>query len=195
VTSTTDLRPEAVLDRTGTRADGRARALLLTIALGAGFLLVQALAARLRILIPGSPVPITLQTLPVLLSGAFLGSRGGAATQLAYLGVGAAGAPVFTGGAGFLYLFGPTGGYLFGFVAAAWVVGRLVESGAARTFAGAFASLLFGSFVILLMGSLYLGLFFGGDFARGLLLGGAVFLAGDVVKVAAAASIYRAIRR
>ena len=80
-----------------------------------------------RFEIPHQPVPFTLQTMVVLLAGAFLGPRNGAISQLLYLGAGALGLPVFAGGApGFLHLIGPTGGYLLAFPAAAAVTGYLV---------------------------------------------------------------------
>ena len=83
------------------------------------------------------PVPMTLQTLAILIVGLTLGSRLGAATLLVYLGEGAMGLPVFAGGASTLaYMTGPTGGFLIGFVAMAWLAGLAVEKGLARGFAG-----------------------------------------------------------
>ena len=85
-----------------------------------------ALSAQVRVPLPFTPVPVTLQTAVVLLAGALLGVRGGVAATLAYLGLGAAGLPVFAGAAGGMApLAGPTAGYLFGFVAAAALVGGL----------------------------------------------------------------------
>src|SRR6056297_2834620 len=81
---------------------------------------VIALAAQVAI--PFWPVPMTLQTLAVLLVGFAMGSRLGAASVLAYLAEGAMGLPVFSnGGAGILYMMGPTAGFLLGFVAMAWI--------------------------------------------------------------------------
>src|SRR5258707_1130777 len=91
-----------------------------------GFTLLSVIGAKIRVPIPFTPVPATLQILPVLLAGLFLGARGGAASQIAYLALGLAGVPVFAlpgGGPG--YLLGPTGGYLIGFVAAAFVTGTV----------------------------------------------------------------------
>jgi biotin transport system substrate-specific component len=80
------------------------------------------------IMIPLPPVPITLQTLFVVLAGALLGGRLGALSQVVYLLLGIIGLPVFHGGKGGLgILLGPTGGYLVGFIAAAYVVGKLIE--------------------------------------------------------------------
>lgn len=171
------------------------RTLATTIAWVTAFVTLQAIGAHIRIPVPGSPVPLTMQTFFVLLSGACLGARTGAVTQGAYLSLGACGLPMFTGGAGFLYVFGPTGGYLFGFVMAAYAVGRLVRAGAGKSFGATFIAMLFASYVVIGMGSLYLGLFYGGDFLRGFLHGGAIFAVADLAKVAAAAAAFHGIAR
>lgn len=90
---------------------------------GAGAVALTALAARVAIPVPGSPVPFTLQVLAVLLVGVALGPRSGAASMGAYLAAGAAGLPVFAAGGGLPYLLGPTGGYLLALPAAAAVAG------------------------------------------------------------------------
>ena len=97
-----------------------------TAAAQAGWVLLfaAATAAGSRLEIPHVPVPFTLQTLAVLLAGAFLGARNGAFSQAAYLLAGVAGLPVFAGGSwGAALLLGPTGGYLLAFPLAALVVG------------------------------------------------------------------------
>lgn len=107
------------------------RALLLWPAV---FALATALASNLAVRLPFTPVPVTLQVLTVILSGLALGSRGGAVSQLEYILIGTAGAPVFAGGgSGPAYLLGPTGGYLFGFVAAAYLIGFIFERLSSRT--------------------------------------------------------------
>lgn len=88
-----------------------------------GFALLTAVGARFAVPLPGTVVPMTLQPVAVLLAGAVLGSRGGAASQVAYLAAGAAGLPVFAAGGGLAYLLGPTGGYLLAFPVAAAVAG------------------------------------------------------------------------
>ena len=94
------------------------------------FALLTALSAYVAVPIPGTQVPVTLQTLVVVLSGALLGPGLGAAAQATYLTAGMLGAPVFSGGAaGLGWLFGPTGGYLLAFPAAAAVVGVLAGRG------------------------------------------------------------------
>ncbi|MBT8478196.1 MAG: biotin transporter BioY [Gemmatimonadetes bacterium] len=88
-----------------------------------GFAALTALGARLSVPLPGLVIPMTLQPVAVLLAGAVLGSRAGAASQVLYLAAGAAGLPVFAAGGGAAYLLGPTGGYLLAFPAAAAVAG------------------------------------------------------------------------
>ena len=88
---------------------------------------IIALAARVNV--PMVPVPMSMQSFAVLLIAAMAGRNLAAQTVLAYLAQGAAGLPMFASGAGLAYLAGPTGGYLFGFLAAALVVGALSDRG------------------------------------------------------------------
>ncbi|PRX35339.1 biotin transport system substrate-specific component [Meinhardsimonia xiamenensis] len=90
------------------------------------------IALAAQITVPFYPVPMTLQTLAVLLVGFTYGSRLGAATLLAYLAEGATGLPVFAGGANGAAFFGPTAGFLVGFVPMAWLAGLASERGLAR---------------------------------------------------------------
>lgn len=173
----------------------RTRSLALTLGLTLALVALQALTARMPLPVPGSPIPVTFQTVVVLLTGAFLGARGGAAAQGTYLALGAIGLPMFIGGGGFLYLFGPTGGYLFGFIMAAYSVGRLIQAGAGKSYGATFIAMLFASYIIIGMGSLYLSLFYEGDFIRGFLHGGLWFVIADLGKVALAAGIFHAVRR
>ena len=92
--------------------------------------LLLALLARLSIPVPFSPIPITGQTFGILFLGALLGSRIGALSVIMYIMEGTIGLPVFAGGSiGFLYLLGPTGGYLIGFIPAIYLIGYLSERG------------------------------------------------------------------
>ena len=109
------------------RAVPAARPLTRTL-LVIGFALLTWAGARVAVPLPFTPVPGTLQTLAVLLAGGMLGARAGAASQMAYLFMGLAGLPVFAlPGAGPAYFLGPTGGYLVGFVLAAWTTGSLTR--------------------------------------------------------------------
>ena len=144
------------------------------------------LALSARVEIPLVPVPITMQTFVVLVIGLAYGWRLGALTVLLYLAEGAAGLPVFAGGAfGVGVLVGPTGGYLLGFVAAAAVCGRLAESGWDRRPTTTFAAMLIGNFIIYAFGLLQLGTVIGWD-KPVLQLGLQPFLLGDLLKIALA---------
>jgi biotin transport system substrate-specific component len=153
-------------------------------ALVAGFSLVIALCAQVAIPLPFTPVPVTLQTLAVLMAGCLLGSRRGALAVIAYLGEGFAGLPVFSGGtAGISHLLGPTGGYLLGFVAAAFIAGLLAERGAALSRLGTLVMLIVGNVVLYVPGVVWLGVYTGMD--RAVSLGFLPFVVGDLLKTAA----------
>jgi biotin transport system substrate-specific component len=149
-----------------------------------GFSLLTALLAQLEIRVPLIPVPWTCQTFGVLLSGAVLGSRRGFASQMLYLAEGAAGLPVFAGGAfSFAYLLGPTGGYLWSFPIAAALVGLMVERGASRAVWRLAAALFLADALTLFAGTAWLRAFFGYSFLQGALLGFYPFVVGDIVKI------------
>lgn len=162
------------------------RAWLYDVTLVVGGTLLIALSAQIRLRLPFSPVPVTAQTLGVLLTGVLLGSRRGALSVLAYLAEGVAGLPVFSaGGSGPAYLFGPTGGYLVGFIAAAYITGWLAERGWDRRMMTAALAMLAGNIALYATGLAWLTLFVGADHA--LALGLYPFIAGDVLKIALAA--------
>lgn len=167
-----------------------------TYALSAGgaalLALLTALGAHVRI--PLEPVPITLQTLFVLLAGAFAGPALGALSQGLYLAGGVFGVPLFAGSVvGLAVLSGPTGGYLAGFVAAAWFIGRFI--GRRTGFGWAVFVFGTGSAVILALGVAHLALYTTGDLSSAFRLGFLPFIPGDAAKTLAAASIYGSYRR
>ena len=142
--------------------------------------------AQVKIPLPVTPVPLTGQTFAVLLVGAVLGSRRGAASLLLYLAQGAVGLPVFAGGAsGLLYMSGPTGGYLVGFVGAVYLVGLLAARGLDRRFRSAWTVFLAGEVVIYLFGVAWLSVYLG--LQRAIVAGLLPFLMGDAIKLVAAA--------
>ena len=156
----------------------------LQVTVGVAFL---ALLAQVRIEV--GPVPITGQTLGVLLLGAAAGARLGVATTVAYLAVGAAGLPVFTGGgAGLATLTGTTAGYLVGFVVAAALVGALAERGWAATARRAFGSMVLGNLVIYACGVAWLSQL-APDLRTAIAWGVTPFLLGDALKVALATAL------
>ena len=117
-----------------------------------GFAVALALASQVAVPIPGTPVPITLQPLVVVLAGMWLGPVAGAASMILYLIAGAAGLPVFSpfGAPGLARFVGPTGGYLFAYPVAAFVAGTL--SRRARSLLGRWVAALAGTTVLLLGG-------------------------------------------
>ncbi len=149
-----------------------------------GGALVTALLTRVEI--PLTPVPITGQTFAVLLVGALLGSKRGALSMITYIGAGLIGAPVFShGGWGLSHLAGPTGGYLVGFVIAAFLVGKLSERGWDRRFIPTLLAMSFGTMAIYFAGCLWLAQFVGWDTV--LEVGVFPFLIGDGLKAVCAA--------
>jgi len=161
--------------------NGTRQRTLVNLALaGLGSLLIAVLA-QVRIPLPFTPVPVTGQTLGVLLIAAAFGSRLGAATVALYIAEGALGLPFFAGGgSGAAYLLGPTGGYLAGFVVAAYVVGSLAEKGLDRRWYTALPAFLVGQGIIYLLGVSWLALYVGLE--RSLAAGLVPFVLGDAVK-------------
>ena len=135
-------------------------------------------------IIPIPPVPITLQTLFLGLAGALLGGRLGALSQTVYLLLGIIGLPVFAGGkAGLGVLFGPTGGYLIGFVAAAFVIGKLTAIKTRPGFLWLCFSLVSGTAVLYGFGVLQLALVARLTPVQALAVGVLPFLPGDGIKI------------
>ena len=152
------------------------------------------IAASSQIQVPFYPVPMTMQTFGVLLVGAMGGRRLGAQTVGLFLAEAALGLPFLAGGAGGLHHFwGPTAGYLYGYAVAAYVVGWLVERGAARNIVTLVGSLLLGEVILFGLGALWLGYLFGANVAW--TAGVLPFLFGDAAKVALVASTVLASQR
>jgi biotin transport system substrate-specific component len=159
-----------------------------SISLVFAFSLLVALSAQ--IVIPVGPVPITAQTFAVLLTGALLGSRMGAAAIIIYLAEGAIGLPFFSAGRGGLgHLLGPTGGYLVAFPAAAFVTGAFAEHGWDKRFLTAAAAMAIGSIIIMLSGWTWFSLVtntpLGVSFQTTVL----TFIPGDIIKILLAAAL------
>lgn len=166
----------------------RRLSLLYDVALILGGAWLVAISAQIAVRLPFSPVPVTGQTFAVLLVGALLGSRRGGLSMLTYLGQGLAGLPVFAnGGSGPAYVSGPTGGYLIGFVAAAFVVGWLAEHHWDRHALTTALAMLLGNLVIYFCGVMWLSSFVGIENAWS--AGLVPFIAGDVVKIGLAAAL------
>jgi biotin transport system substrate-specific component len=166
------------------------RSALNSAALIASGAVITAYAAQL--VIPMWPVPITAQTLAVLLVGSVLGATRGAISLMVYFSMGAIGLPVFS--AATSLSFGPTFGYLIGFVAAAAVVGWLSERGWHKSVAGVLGSFAIANSVIYLFGLPWLAFALGAlgvanDFVSVTAVGLAPFIVGDVLKMILAAAL------
>jgi biotin transport system substrate-specific component len=151
---------------------------------------LTALCAQITFYLPGNPVPVTGQTFAVLLSGAALGANRGAAAMLLYILVGMIGLPVFADGAhGTEVVTGATGGYLIGFLAAGWVVGRLAEARFDRTPVKALPLFLVGSAIVYAIGVPWLAISADQSLGWAISNGFVDFIPGDLVKAAAAAGL------
>jgi biotin transport system substrate-specific component len=173
------------------RDDSRFAALRAVILMVAGTALLT-VSAKVQVPLPF--VPMTMQTLVVLIIGASYGWRLGGATVALYLAEGAMGMPVFANTppmvAGIAYLAGPTGGFLFGFLAAALVMGFMAERGWDRSLLRVAVMMTIGHAVILLAGFCWLSILL--PVAKAWSVGIAPFIAATVVKTALAVALMQA---
>jgi biotin transport system substrate-specific component len=147
-------------------------------------------AAGAYLIIPFPLVPITLQTLFLNLAAALLGGRLGALSQVVYILLGIIGLPVFAGGKGGIgVLFGPTGGYLIGFVVAAFVIGKLIEIKERAGFVWMACSMVVGLIVIYLFGVTQLSFVAKLTLKKAITVGVLPFLIGDALKIIVATLI------
>ncbi len=164
-------------------------ALIYDILLIVGGSIFIALSAQIAIPVPFSPIPITGQTFAIILTGAFLGSRLGSLVVLAYLLEGAAGLPVFAQAHfGIVHLLGPTGGYLLGFVPAAFVVGYLAEQGWGKSFFRSLIMMSLGTIIIFVVGLTWLSVAL--TSANIMTFGFYPYLTGALIKIFTAALIF-----
>lgn len=174
----------------------RARSVLLVV----GGALLTALMAQVAIPVPGSPVPITGQTLAVLVVAASLGPARGAVSMGLYLLGGLVGMPFYSEGAsGFTVAFGATGGYLLAFIPAAYLIGLAAARGADRRFAPALLLFVAGQMLIFAVGVPWLAATTGMSASQALAAGLYPFILGGLVKAAIAAALlpgaWRVVRR
>ncbi len=152
---------------------------------------LTAVGGIISVPIPFSPVPVTLQTMFVLLAGLILGPRGGMAAVLLYMAAGCLGLPIFAGGkAGLAVFLGPTGGFLLGFLPGAALCG-LAAASPPRPFALVLAICAASTALTLLLGSMQLSMLMDISFAKALALGALPFLPGGAAKCLAAAAVHR----
>jgi len=165
------------------------------VLLSIGFALLTALAAQVRIYLGFTPVPITLQVFVVLFAGIALGKWWGGISQGIYVGMGAVGLPVFSN-----FAFGPetltgvTGGYIFGFILAAFFIGHMVDTyPKARNFLPLIGLMLLGVGMIYLLGALQLAFILQLTASQALLFGVLPFIGGDIAKAIGASFLATAI--
>jgi biotin transport system substrate-specific component len=177
----------SVAHRRGVLADLMPGALVRDIALVVGAAALTGLAAQVSIPLPFTPVPISLQTFTVLLSGAALGPLRGGLGMALYLVAGLAGVPWFSEQrSGFDF---PSFGYIAGFVVAAILVGWLARRGLDRSVPGAIGIMVLGNLVIYAFGVPWLANSLGVDLPTALEFGAWPFLIGDALKIALAAGL------
>ncbi len=162
----------------------------------AAFTILTILGAYIRFSLPFTPVPITAQTFFVFLAGLFLGRRWSAVSQIGYLILGLGGLAVFAGGGGLLYLAGPTGGYLLGFIACTWIIGRLIELipldklSNRLGFAWVVFSVFLGSLALYLLGIIQLMFLTKINFSKAVSLGVFPFIPGYIIKMFSASLLF-----
>ena len=162
-----------------------------SLAVALGIAAALAISAQLRIPLPFTPVPVTLQTLVVSLGAAWAGPATTIGAVLLYAAAALAGVPVLSGFRGGPEAFvGATAGYIVGWLLAAFVIGRLLD-GRPTSWSRAVSVLSLGTAVILFCGALHLALFLGLSITQTLLMGVVPFLPGDVLKIALAAGAVR----
>lgn len=193
MTTSLTIAPQRVLADLITQPTTRVRAVVRDVLLVTGFALLTAAAAQIEIQLGFTPVPLTGQTFAVLLSGAVLGMRRGALSQLVYWMAGLTGLPFYSGGVGgWKSGTGATLGYLVGFIVAAGAIGYLAEKKQDRNFATSLPAMLLGSTLIYTCGAAWLTTYLNIGFATGetnaIALGVAPFLVGDVIKALLAAA-------
>ena len=173
--------------RVGERVNTRVRDVALVVA-GALFIY---LTSKIVILIPGNPIPITGQTFGVLLVGGALGLRRGLVAVALYVLLGVVGLPFFAEGKGGLsVIWGPSGGYLIGFVVCGAVVGRLAELGWDRRMAGALGAMAIGNVIIYVFGVPWLMASTGMNLQAALNAGLVPFVITDLIKLVLAAAVF-----
>ncbi len=156
-------------------------------------LMAALIAVGAFIAVPIGPVPIVLQNMFVMLAGLLLGTSWGLASVALYLLAGICGLPVFSGGgAGLAHIFGPTGGYLLGYLPAVLTIGLVSEK--ATSMLPKLIALLVGAAFVYLFGVTWLKIATGMSFQKALTVGMLPFLVGDAIKIVAALFIAKALR-
>ena len=160
------------------------------------FSALTAIGSLIRVPLPFSPVPITLQTLFTYMAGAILGGCLGSLSQLMYILIGISGLPIFAGGnAGLSVLIGPTGGYLVGVVVGTFVIGKMTEAKKNPGLLWLLTCMVVGTIIIYTLGVIQLMNLMKIDLYKAVIIGAAPFIAGDLLKMLVAVYATHQIRR
>lgn len=158
-----------------------------------GASVIIALFANVSFRLPFSPVPIATQATVILLLSCFLGSKRATLSVLAFLMQGASGLPVFAGGKfGIAHLAGPTGGYILGYLAAAFVTGLIMERIEQRTISKTLGAMGLGNLIVYLFGLPWLSVYIG--WQNAFMLGMLPFLLTDALKILVAVQFLKSTR-
>ncbi|MCS7231982.1 MAG: biotin transporter BioY [Elusimicrobiota bacterium] len=144
--------------------------------------ILLAIASKINFNLPFTPIPFTMQTFAVLFLSMLLGKKVLYVLGL-YIFEGILGLPVFSKGAGILYLLGPTGGYIFGFLVAGYICGTLAQQGFDKNFIKAFFAMILGNIIVYFCGALWLLRFMNFDIYKTISLGILPFIIGDIIKI------------
>lgn len=156
------------------------------------FVFLTGVGGLIQFPLPFTQVPITLQTFFVLLAGVYLGRNKGAISQSLYLVLGGIGMPLFAGATyGFIALFGPTGGYLIGFVFVAAFVGQFIRK-VEHSYLRTLLLMLVASLLVFIPGVIQLAAYTGFSIKKAIIWGFLPFIPGDIIKCAVAAFVVRA---
>lgn len=159
------------------------------------FTAIMVVTAFIQIPLPFTPVPITLQTMTVMLAGLLLKPKEAGLSLIVYVLLGAIGLPVFAGGqGGFSIIVGPTGGYLVSWIPAAWLVSTL--KGKSFNYVRAILSAFIGGILLVyLIGVPWLAMSTGMDLSKAVAVGAMPFIAGDIFKLAIAVILATALNK
>lgn len=180
------MKNQTLIDFVLPKIESRLTSLIKDILLIFSFSILTGIFAKLKIEI--GPIPITMQTLAVLLSGVILGSKRGAFSQITYLILGLAGMPWFSRGGGLSYVLSPTFGYIVGFVFCAYLVGFLCERGWNKSLKTSILAMFFGNIILYIPGILWLAKFV--SWQKVLAIGLYPFIPGDILKLFLATAIF-----
>lgn len=173
------MKGKTALITDSSQAVNREIVLAKNIVLILGFAVLTGISSGLKIEI--GPVPVTMQTLIVLLSGSLLGSKKGTMSQITYLMAGLIGLPWFSRGGGIIYIMSPTFGYILGFVISAYLIGSLLEKGWDKNIKKSILAIIIANFAIYIPGLLWLAKFV--ELSKILIIGLYPFIIGDILKI------------